>query len=145
PADSDVGRRYLDAMGAAANIAIVNRLLLLAQVAEVLEEQFGATTHVVYDISHNLIQQEDVDGEPHWIHRKRATRAFPAGHPGQPSRRQATGQPIITPGPMGTSAHVQAAQSGPRATLYSTNHGAARDLSRRPATPGRTRAAADRA
>src|SRR5207244_13590698 len=78
PADSDVGRRYLDAMGAAANMAIVNRLLLLAQVAEVLEEQFGATTQVVYDISHNLIQQEDLDGEPHWIHRKGATRAFPA-------------------------------------------------------------------
>jgi len=144
PADSDVGRRYLDAMGAAANIAIVNRLLLLAQVAEVLEEQFGATTHVVYDISHNLIQQEDVDGEPHWIHRKGATRAFPAGHPGQPSRWQATGHPIITPGSMGTSSHIQVAQSGARASLYSINHGAGRVLSRRAANRGLKQADADR-
>src|SRR5205823_328096 len=136
PADSDVGRRYLDAMGAAANIAIVNRLLLLAQVAEVLEEQFGATTQVVYDISHNLIQQENIDGEPHWIHRKGATRAFAAGHPDQPRRWQATGHPIITPGSMGTSSHIQVAQTGARASLYSINHGAGRVLSRRAANRG---------
>jgi tRNA-splicing ligase RtcB (3'-phosphate/5'-hydroxy nucleic acid ligase) len=130
PADSEVGRRYLDAMSAAANIAIVNRLLLLAQVAEVLEEQLGASTKVVYDISHNLIQQEDLDGKPHWIHRKGATRAFPAGHPGQPHRWQAVGHPIITPGSMGTASHIQVAQPGARASLYSINHGAGRLLSR---------------
>ena len=144
PADSDVGRRYLDAMGAAANIAIVNRLLLLAQVAEVLEVEFGAATHVVYDISHNLIQQEEVDGEAHWIHRKGATRAFPAGHPGQPRRWHATGHPIITPGSMGTSSHIQVAQAGARASLYSINHGAGRVLSRRAANRGLKQADADR-
>src|SRR5438105_2204292 len=144
PADSDVGRRYLDAMGAAANIAIVNRLLLLAQVAEVLGEEFGAATHVVYDISHNLIQQEEVDGEAHWIHRKGATRAFPAGHPGQPRRWHATGHPIIAPGSMGTSSHIQVAQAGARASLYSINHGAGRVLSRRAANRGLKQADADR-
>jgi tRNA-splicing ligase RtcB (3'-phosphate/5'-hydroxy nucleic acid ligase) len=130
PADSDVGRRYLDAMGAAANLAIVNRLLLLEQVAEVLEEQFGASTQVVYDISHNLIQQEQLDGKPRWIHRKGATRAFPAGHPGQPPRWQRTGHPIITPGSMGSTSHIQVAEPGARASLYSINHGAGRLLSR---------------
>lgn len=130
PADSDLGRRYLDAMGAAANLAIVNRLLLLEQVAEVLEEQFGASTQVIYDISHNLIQQEQLDGQPRWIHRKGATRAFPAGHPGQPRRWQQTGHPIITPGSMGTTSHIQVAEPGARASLYSINHGAGRVLSR---------------
>src|SRR2546428_39785 len=144
PSDSNVGRRYLDAIGAAANIAIVNRLLVLAQVAEVLEEQFGATTQVVYDISHNLIQQEDLDGEPHWIHRKGATRAFPAGHPSLPARWQETGHPIITPGSMGTSSHIQVAETGARASLYSINHGAGRVLSRRAANRGLKQAEADR-
>jgi tRNA-splicing ligase RtcB len=130
PADSDQGRRYLDAMGAAANAAIVNRLLILTQVAEVLEEQFGAKTNLVYDISHNLIQQEELDGVLHWIHRKGATRAFPAGHPGQPERWRATGHPIITPGSMGTASHIQVAEAGARASLYSINHGAGRLLSR---------------
>lgn len=129
-ADSDAGRRYLSAMGAAANVAIVNRLLILSQVAEVIEEQFHASTHVVYDISHNLIQQEEIDGERHWIHRKGATRAFPAGHLGQPRRWQATGHPIITPGSMGTASHIQVAQPGARASLYSINHGAGRVMSR---------------
>jgi tRNA-splicing ligase RtcB (3'-phosphate/5'-hydroxy nucleic acid ligase) len=144
PADSDEGRRYLDAMGAAANVAIVNRLLILAQVAEVLEEQFGAATHVVYDISHNLIQQEELDGIPHWIHRKGATRAFPAGHPGQPRRWQATGHPIITPGSMGTASHIQVALTGARASLFSINHGAGRVLSRGAANRRLNQAAADR-
>lgn len=130
PADSAAGRRYLDAMGAAANVAIVNRLLILTQVAEVLEEQFGASTHLVYDISHNLIQQEELEGVAHWIHRKGATRAFPAGHPGQPERWRATGHPIITPGSMGTASHIQVAQPGARTSLFSINHGAGRVLSR---------------
>ena len=143
PADSNPGRRYLDAMGAAANVAIVNRLLILTQVAEVLEEQFDASTRVIYDISHNLIQQEDLDGVPHWIHRKGATRAFPAGHPGQPDRWRATGHPVITPGSMGTASHIQVAEPGARASLFSINHGAGRVLSRRAATRGLKQADAD--
>jgi tRNA-splicing ligase RtcB len=144
PADSDTGRRYLDGMGAAANVAIVNRLLLLTEVAEVLEEQFGAQTQVIYDISHNLIQQEEVDGRFLWIHRKGATRAFPAGHPGQPTRWRTTGHPIITPGSMGTSSHIQVALPGARASLYSINHGAGRLLSRGAAHRGLNQADADR-
>jgi tRNA-splicing ligase RtcB (3'-phosphate/5'-hydroxy nucleic acid ligase) len=143
PADSDDGRRYLDAMGAAANVAIVNRLLLLTQVAEVFEEELGASTRVVYDISHNLIQQEELDGALRWIHRKGATRAFPAGHRGQPERWQATGHPIITPGSMGTASHIQVAEAGARASLYSINHGAGRVLSRRAANRGLKQADAD--
>lgn len=144
PADSDAGRRYLDAMGAAANVAIVNRLLILTQVAEVIEERFGAATHVVYDISHNLIQQEELDGVPHWIHRKGATRAFPAGHPGQPRRWQGTGHPIITPGSMGTASHIQVALAGARASLFSINHGAGRVLSRGAANRQLNQSDADR-
>jgi tRNA-splicing ligase RtcB len=144
PADSDAGRRYLGGMGAAANVAIVNRLLLLTEVAEVLEEQFGARTQVIYDISHNLIQQEEVDGRRLWIHRKGATRAFPAGHPGQPERWLRTGHPIITPGSMGTSSHIQVALPGSRASLYSINHGAGRLLSRGAAHRGLNQVDADR-
>ncbi len=144
PVDSEIGQRYLDAMGAAANVAIVNRLLLLTQVAEVLEEQFGARTHVVYDISHNLIQLEEVDGRRRWIHRKGATRAFPAGHPGQPARWHATGHPIITPGSMGTASHIQVALPGARDSLFSVNHGAGRLLSRGAAHRGLSQPEADR-
>lgn len=144
PADSEIGHRYLDAMGAAANIAIANRLILLSQVAEVLEEELGATTRVVYDISHNLIQREEIDGRPRWIHRKGATRAFPAGHPGQPRRWHATGHPIITPGSMGTASHIQVAEPGARASLYSINHGAGRVLSRGAAHRTLDQAQADR-
>jgi tRNA-splicing ligase RtcB (3'-phosphate/5'-hydroxy nucleic acid ligase) len=142
-ADSDEGQRYLDAMGAAANVAIVNRLLLLSQVAEVFEEELGASTQVVYDISHNLIQQEELDGALHWMHRKGATRAFPAGHRGLPARWLATGHPIITPGSMGTASHIQVAERGARASLYSINHGAGRVLSRRAANRGLKQADAD--
>ena len=45
---------------------------------------------------------------------------------------------------MGTSSHIQVAQSGARASLYSINHGAGRVLSRRAANRGLKQADADR-
>ncbi len=145
PADSDVGRRYLDAMGAAANVAILNRLVLVQQVADALEESFHADSALVYDVSHNLIQRERVNGEERWVHRKGATRAFPAGHPGLPARWKDLGHPVITPGSMGTESHIQVARPGARASLFSINHGAGRVMGRREARRRLDQAAVDRA
>ncbi len=144
-AGSETGRRYLDAMGAAANVAILNRLALVQQIADALEEGFGAGSRLVYDVSHNLIQQELVGGQLRWIHRKGATRAFPEGHPGLPELWQRTGHPVITPGSMGTESHIQVALPGARASLFSINHGAGRVMGRREARRRLDQAAADRA
>ena len=40
----------------------------------------GTTGSLVYFISHNIARKEIVDNRETWVHRKGATRAFPAGH-----------------------------------------------------------------
>jgi tRNA-splicing ligase RtcB len=144
PAASEVGRRYLDAMGAAANVAILNRLLLVEQVQDALEEAFRVGSHLVYDVSHNLIQREPLAAGERWIHRKGATRAFPAGHPALPELWQALGHPVITPGSMGTESHIQVALPGAEESLFSINHGAGRVMGRRDARRRLDQAAVDR-
>ena len=40
------------------------------------------------------------------VHRKGATRAFPAGHPDVPAAYRAVGQPVLVPGDMGRYSFV---------------------------------------
>lgn len=111
----------------AANFATANRLIIGEAVCEALEEVFGGTAEIYYEISHNLIQKED----GRLVARKGATRAFPAGHPAL--RRTAwekTGHPILVPGSMETGSAILFAEAGAHASIYSVNHGSGRRLSR---------------
>jgi len=143
PLDSDLGRRYLAAMAAAADFAWANRqtLMVLAQraIAEALEvpvERLGF--RLVYDISHNIakVEHHEVDGARRrvCVHRKGATRALPPGDARLPSAYARVGQPVLVPGDMGTASHLCAGVAydgvGP---FHSSCHGAGRMLSRRAA------------
>jgi tRNA-splicing ligase RtcB len=144
PLDSPEGRHYLGAMRAAANYAFCNRQLLMWQVREVFARVFdrpwealGMT--LLYDVAHNIAKMEthDVDGisKEVCVHRKGATRAFPAGHHDIPARYRDTGQPVIIPGDMGRASWVLV--GGPRSlerSFGTTCHGAGRCLSRTAAT-----------
>lgn len=79
-AGSRLGRAYWNHHNMAANFAIANRLLIGQQVCRALEDVFGGTAEVFYEISHNLIQEEGKPGSRRFVHRKGATRAFPKGH-----------------------------------------------------------------
>jgi tRNA-splicing ligase RtcB len=97
---------------------------------------------VVYDVCHNIAKQEThvVDGRPRrvLVHRKGATRAFPAGHPEIPRAYQQCGQPVFIPGSMGTASWVLAGAPGAMAETFGTTcHGAGRLLSRTAAKRGR--------
>ncbi len=129
---------YRNAVAAGANFAIANRLLIWESVGKVFEQVFGQEPELVYEISHNLVQEEPAstdatkaNGEKAWIHRKGATRAFPAGHPMlQGTKWEATGHPILIPGSMGDNSYVLYAEPGAAKSLYSVNHGCGRRLSR---------------
>lgn len=127
-------RDYKNAVAAGGNFAIANRLLIGREVAAAFAEAFGEEPALVYEISHNLAQQERhpglFDGEV-WIHRKGATRALPAGHPllaGTAWER--TGHPVLIPGSMGDRSYVLRPLPGAARSLYSVNHGCGRRLSR---------------
>ncbi len=140
PVRSPEGAAYLGAMRAAANFGFANRQLLTQQVREVFEDVFERPwsrlgLELVYDVAHNVAKEEvhDVDGvaTPLCVHRKGATRAYPAGHPEVPDAYRAVGQPVFVPGDMGRASWVLV--GGPRSmerSFGSACHGAGRTLSR---------------
>ncbi len=135
PLGSAEADAYLDDMALGGNFASVNHLLINALVLEAFQQAIpGVTGRLVYFISHNIARPEVVEGKQAWVHRKGATRAFPAGHhalKGTPF--EATGHPILLPGnPLGGSA-VMVAEPGAVKSCYSVNHGAGRAMGRKAA------------
>jgi tRNA-splicing ligase RtcB len=141
-------RDYRNAVAAGGNFAIANRLSIGRAVAGAFAESFGPEPELVYEISHNLVQEErhpDLFEEPVWVHRKGATRALPAGHPMLAGTRwETTGHPVIIPGSMGDYSYVLRPLPGAAKALYSVNHGAGRRKSRMAARREITQAEADR-
>jgi tRNA-splicing ligase RtcB len=139
---------YRNAVAAGGNYAIVNRLMVGEAVGAAFAEAFGEEAALVYEISHNLVQEEwhpDLFPRPVWVHRKGATRALPAGHPLLAGTRwQDTGHPVLIPGSMGDASYVLRPLPGAARSLYSVNHGAGRRKSRTAAKREITQAAADR-
>jgi tRNA-splicing ligase RtcB len=140
PVESPEGQAYLGAMRAAANYAWANRQLLMWQARECFAEFFGQSWEsmqmgLVYDVAHNIakIEKHTVDGQEKTVcvHRKGATRAFPAGHPEVPSLYRQIGQPVIIPGDMGRASWVLTGQPGSMERSFGTTcHGAGRVMSR---------------
>jgi tRNA-splicing ligase RtcB len=126
---------YLDDMSLGANFATVNHLLINALVLEAFEEVFpGIKGNLVYFISHNIARKEILNDRLTWVHRKGATRAFPAGHPGLRDTAFAqTGHPILLPGNPRDGSVVMVAEPGAAKSLFSVNHGAGRRMGRRDA------------
>lgn len=124
---------YLDDMAMAANFATVNHLLINALVLEAFQEVLpGTTGTLVYLISHNIARQEPIDDKLVWVHRKGATRAFPAMHPGlQDTPFARTGHPILLPGSPTAGSAVMVADAGAAKSCYSINHGAGRQMGRK--------------
>jgi tRNA-splicing ligase RtcB len=105
----------------------------------------GVTGRLVYLISHNIARREEVQGKPMWVHRKGATRAFPAGHTELAATPfAATGHPILLPGNPQAGSAVMVADAGAGAACYSVNHGAGRAMGRKHAARTLDQAAVDR-
>jgi len=140
PVQSEEGKCYLAAMACAANYAWANRQCI----AHWIRESFSAVFHKnpvqlgmeqVYDVAHNIakIETHDVDGkcETLCVHRKGATRAFPAGHKDIPQVYKNIGQPVLIPGDMGRVSYVAVGnEKALSETFGSTCHGAGRVRSR---------------
>ncbi|HET6440922.1 MAG TPA: RtcB family protein [Phycisphaerae bacterium] len=140
PVKSDEGRRYLGAMRAAANYAWANRQLLMHLVRGAVAKVFGSKAQdlglgLVYDVAHNIAKLEThmVDGRSKTlcVHRKGATRAFPAGHLEVPADYRDVGQPVLIPGDMGRYSFLLVGEpAAMEETFGSVCHGAGRRMSR---------------
>jgi len=135
PLSSPEGRAYLRAMAAASNFAWANRHALAhhvrQSVGQVLGREAARGTRQVYDVAHNVAKLEEHGGRRVCVHRKGATRAFPAGSLEIPVVYRDVGLPVFIPGSMGTSSFVLAGRLGAmERSLGTVCHGAGRALSR---------------
>lgn len=142
PAGSQLAEDYYGAMNAAINFAWVNRQLIMHRTRQVFERVFDRSWEsmemdLLYDVAHNIAKKEthtvndEGDERELYVHRKGATRAFPAGHPEVPKAYRDVGQPVIIPGSMGAGSYVlRGGENSMELTFGSTAHGAGRLMSR---------------
>lgn len=140
PVNSKEGQDYLAAMRCAANYAWANRQCISHWVRESFCDVLGkseeeAGLELVYDVAHNIakIEEYEVDGKnvELCVHRKGATRAFPAGHPEVPDKYARIGQPVFIPGDMGRYSYILVGtERAMKESFGSTCHGAGRLKSR---------------
>jgi tRNA-splicing ligase RtcB len=137
---SEEGILYKKAMSCAMNYAWSNRQAITNRVRESFRSVFGQSDEdlgirLVYDIAHNSAKTEEyqVNGaiKQVVVHRKGATRAFPAGDPAIPTKYRSIGQPTFIPGSMGSASWVLLGKPNSlEMTFGSTVHGAGRLMSR---------------
>ncbi len=140
PFQSKEAQDYLAAMRAAANFAFANRQILTHWMREAFFEVFGDDVELklLYDVAHNIakVEKHRVDGEMREVvvHRKGATRGFPAGRPELPEDYRDIGQPILVGGSMREGSYILlGTETSLEEVFGSTVHGAGRTLSRKAA------------
>jgi tRNA-splicing ligase RtcB len=141
PNQSKEGENYRSAMSSALNFAWCNREMITHWTRMAFERVFGMSEQqmdmgLVYDVAHNIakVERYQIDGEGTRdliIHRKGATRAFPAGMNEVPIKYRNIGQPVIIPGSMGTASWILLGnKKSLELSFGSTAHGAGRMISR---------------
>ena len=140
PNHSEEGESYRAAMFSALNFAWSNRQMLTHWTRKSFERVFNQTESdlemkLVYDVAHNIakIEKHKINGEERKVvvHRKGATRAFPANRDEVPSKYRDLGQPVLIPGSMGTASWILLGQPNSMDLSFgSTAHGAGRTMSR---------------
>jgi tRNA-splicing ligase RtcB (3'-phosphate/5'-hydroxy nucleic acid ligase) len=135
PLSSPEGKAYLAAMSCAANFAWANRQTMAHRVREsvaaAIDRRAADETRQVYDVAHNVAKLESHGGRTLCVHRKGATRAFPAGSEEIPACYGAVGQPVFIPGSMGTASFVLVGKPGAMELSFGSScHGAGRRMSR---------------
>ena len=141
PNNSSEGEDYRKAMYSALIFAWCIRQMITHWTRKAFERIFKISEQtldmqLVYDVSHNIakVERHKVNGggmRDLVIHRKGATRAFPAEMQQLPAKYYSIGQPVIIPGSMGTASWILLGNKKSFDLSFgSTAHGAGRTMSR---------------
>ncbi len=111
-ADSREGRHLSRVIYAAMNFGYANRLLASICLDKAIQASLddGCEVELLWDVGHDTIQEETVDGEQYWIHRKGAAKAVP-------------GKPALVSGSYNMNSFLGKGQPGASEYLYSYDHG----------------------
>ncbi len=146
PFNSPEGQRFFSAMAGGDNYAWANRQMITHYIRKAWQVVVGkGELNLLYDVAHNIAKIENHEVDPIrngisngasgqtmqlLVHRKGATRAFPANHPELPEKYRLVGQPVLVPGSMGTASYVLAGTEQSKESWHSVCHGAGRTMSR---------------
>ena len=136
PFQSEEGQNYYNAMACAANMAFVNRQVIMHRVREAFSKVFKQSAEdmeikLIYDVAHNIAKIEKYNGKKLIVHRKGATRSFGPGNSELPNIYRKTGQPVIIGGSMETGSYLLVGtKKAEEETFGSTAHGSGRTMSR---------------
>lgn len=140
PNTSKEAENYMAAMASALNFAWSNRQMITHWTRQTFQKVFGMSESdldmkLIYDVAHNIAKVEEhrINGSRKKVvvHRKGATRAFPAGSEVIPQEYHSVGQPVLIPGSMGTASWVlRGTEKAMDLSFGSTAHGAGRMMSR---------------
>lgn len=138
PLRTPLGAAYMLAQAFALNVSRLNRMLMRKAIRQAFSNVFGikeSEIELLYDIAHNFCACEEHHDEQYIVHRKGATKALPANHPGNSPAFAATGHPVVIPGSMGarSRSYILVGLPSGVANYYTVNHGAGRTMSRRQA------------
>ncbi len=140
PFNSKEGQNYYKSMACAANMAFLNRQVIVHKIREGFQtvfkkspEELGMNT--IYDVAHNIAKIEEyiIDGKKRKfiVHRKGATRSFGPDNPAVPSVYRKIGQPVLIGGSMETGSYILVGtKKAEEETFGSTAHGSGRTMSR---------------
>lgn len=140
PVKSKEGQEYFSAMCCAANFAWNNRQIIMHLAKKSFKETFNLSEvdlgfNLIYDVCHNIAKLEehiiDEKKKEVCVHRKGATRAYPAHSNQIPVKYRPVGQPVLIPGDMGRYSFVTlGTEKAMEETFGSSCHGAGRLQSR---------------
>lgn len=140
PISDPLSKEYILAMNCAANYAYCNRQLITFYIRESFEKIFGKSFEelgifILYDVCHNIakyekhkINNKEIEV---LVHRKGATRSFPAKNSVLPKKFFNVGQPVLIPGDMERGSYILVGTKQSMIdTFGSVSHGAGRVMSR---------------
>ena len=140
PIKDSLSKEYIKAMNCAANYAYCNRQMITNIIREVFQTVFNKTydklgLFIMYDVCHNIAKFEKhkigKENKLVLVHRKGATRSFPAKNEEVPDRYFNIGQPVLIPGDMKRGSFILiGTDESMKQTFGSVSHGAGRAMSR---------------
>ncbi len=140
PIKDELSLQYISAMKSAANYAYCNRELITYYIRDSFQKIFNKTSdslglNILYDVCHNIAKFEKhiVNGKSKelLVHRKGATRSFPANSKGIPEKFIDIGQPVLIPGDMQRGSFILiGTEISMKNSFGSVSHGAGRIMSR---------------
>jgi tRNA-splicing ligase RtcB len=117
PANSELGKAYIEEMQYCVDFAFANRSLMMDRVQECVKDVLGEyEPEEMINIAHNYASLEHHMGSNVWVHRKGATRAY-------------ENEIGIIPGSMGTKSYIVKGKGNVQ-SFKSCSHGAGRVMSR---------------